>query len=371
MDASSAFFIEWTEAVSPMVMGASPGDSDRVASALGSCGGVAHRIGVAVCTRNRPDHLRRALNALQAQHMKPAEILVIDNAPDGFETRRLVQEEFDGVRYIEESVPGLDVARNRALAESSCEIVAFVDDDVVVEPDWVEALDRVFDETDRIAVCTGKIGPLALETDGQRLFEANGGFARGDRPIRLSPETRRRLGGLPVPRIAWILRIGTGCSMAVRRRVILALGGFDEALDRGPALPGGGDHDIFWRCLRAGHDVVYDPSVKGRHDHRRELQASVDQILGHNRALIAVLVKSARAARGGDRAAILAFLAWRLVKPGVRILQRWRGRDPLPSRVLFRLWWHCLRGMRAYRQDLSGARKRGDRMGEPRRGIPE
>jgi glycosyltransferase involved in cell wall biosynthesis len=349
MDASSLFFIGWAEAVSSMVIGSSQSDSDRVAPDPAFQGEVSDRICVAVCTRNRPDHLRRALNALRAQRVKPAEILVVDNAPDGSETRRLVQGEFAGVRYVEESIPGLDVARNRALAESSREIVAFVDDDVVVEPDWVAAIGKVFDETDRIAVCTGKVEALSLETEGQRLFEANGGFARGDKRIRLSSNSRGQMTGFPMPLIAWSISIGSGCSMAVRRSVILGLGGFDEALDRGPALPGGGDHDILWRCLQAGHDVVYDPSVQGKHEHRRELDASVNQILEHNRALIAVLVKSAGTARRGTRISILAFLVWRLVKPGARLLRKLAGRDPLPFRVLLQLWWNCWLGLGAYR----------------------
>lgn len=340
-----------------MVTGSPIGGSNRVLSDQEPRQATSHRVCAAICTRNRPASLQRALEALLVQRVRPAEILVVDNAPDGPETRRLVQETFPGVRYVEESIAGLDVARNRALAETSREIVAFVDDDVVVQADWVEGIEKAFDESDRIAVCTGKIGPLALETEGQRIFEANGGFARGDDRIRLSAGTRPRLNGIPMPLIAWIIRIGAGCSMAVRRSVILNLGGFDEALDRGPVLPGGGDHDILWRCLQAGHDVVYDPAVQGNHDHRRDLEASVDQILGHNRALIAVLVKSARIARKG-RISILIFMAWRLLKPGYRILRRWCGRDPLPTGVLLRLWWNCWRGLGSYGTALPQAVRR-------------
>lgn len=319
-------------------------------SGTGEMKSIAEEICVAICTRDRPAQLRRALDSVRKQIVPPAEILVVDNAPGGPETRRMVGDEFKDVRYVLEPRPGLDVARNRALAETSRGIVAFMDDDVVAEPDWVRAIGISLGESDRIAVCTGKIGPLALETEGQRLFEANGGFARGDRRIRLVPGTRPPVNGVPVPLIAWIIRIGAGCSMAVRRSVILELGGFDEALDRGPDLPGGGDHDVLWRCLQSGHDVVYDPSVRGRHEHRRETDAAVNQILGHNRALIAVLVKSAGTARGWDRIGILAFLVWRLAKPGYRLLRRWAGRDPLPSGVLFRLWWNCWRGLVSYRR---------------------
>ena len=54
-----------------------------------------------------------------------------------------------------------------------------------------------------------------------------------------------------MPFIGWCIRVGLGASMAVRRSVILELGGFDEALDMGAVLPGGGDLDILWRVLEA------------------------------------------------------------------------------------------------------------------------
>ena len=51
---------------------------------------------------------------------------------------------------------------------------------------------------------------------------------------------------------------------------------------------------------------------------------------------------------GRPRLSVLAFLGWRLVKPGVRLIRRALGRDPLPSTVILRLWWFCLRGLVAY-----------------------
>ena len=57
--------------------------------------------------------------------------------------------------------------------------------------------------------------------------------------------------------------------MAVRREVLLALGGFDEALDAGTVTMSGGDHEMFGRILAAGHRSVYDPRAVSWHRHRR------------------------------------------------------------------------------------------------------
>ncbi|HJR62294.1 MAG TPA: hypothetical protein VJ803_01235, partial [Gemmatimonadaceae bacterium] len=60
------------------------------------------------------------------------------------------------------------------------------------------------------------------------------------------------------------------------------------------------------------------------------------------------LTKALARARGRHRLQVLAFLGWRLAKPGVRLAQRAVGRDPLPAPALLRLWWGCWRGLGAY-----------------------
>ena len=60
--------------------------------------------------------------------------------------------------------------------------------------------------------------------------------------------------------------------MTVRRDVVRGLGGFDDALDTGAPLPGGGDLDMFYRIIRAGHAFVYQPSALVFHRHRRKMK---------------------------------------------------------------------------------------------------
>ncbi|MFL6192652.1 MAG: glycosyltransferase family 2 protein, partial [Thermoanaerobaculia bacterium] len=304
---------------------------------------------VAICTRNRPAQLRRALVSLVRQSPPPLEILVVDNAPVDGRTLELVEGEFPGVRYLEEPVPGLDFARNRALSAALGDVVAFLDDDVVAAPGWAAALLAPFQDDLKVAAVTGRVVPLALETEAQRRFEANGGFSRGERTLRLPRDLGEplhgKLFGRSAPLIAWAVSIGGGRSLAVHRWRMLTLGGFDEALDLGPALPGGGDHDALWRLLDAGWTVIYEPAALAAHEHRRELDRAYDQILGQQRALVALLVKSARNARGPRKTEIRAFLAWRLVKPLVRLLN---PGDPLPLRVRLRMLVHAWQGLNAY-----------------------
>jgi GT2 family glycosyltransferase len=147
--------------------------------------------------------------------------------------------------------------------------------------------------------------------------------------------------------------VGSGSCLAARRDAALALGGLDEALDLGPALPGGGDHDLLWRLQAAGHRVVYEPDLRARHEHRRDVDDALRQIVGHQRGLVAMLTKSIAHARGRERGTLVAFLLWRLVKPGVRAVRRLVGHDVLPLGTILRMWGACFGALRAY----SGGRR--------------
>jgi GT2 family glycosyltransferase len=294
-----------------------------------------------ICTRDRPDLLRRALASLTRLDPAPSELLVVDNAPSDERTAVLVASAFPSVRYVREPVPGLDFARNRALAEAAFPIVAFIDDDAVADPGWSAAFLSIFRERPDVAACTGRVEPLEVETESQRLFEANGGFSRGPDPIRLPEDLAHPLHSRSAPAIAWAVSIGCGCSLAVRKEAVLAIGGFDNALDLGAVLPGGGDLDILWRLLDAGHGLRYQPEALAWHEHRRDMASIERQLVGHQRALLAFLRKSLRHARSENRWRIASFLVWRMVKPVVRLCKRAVGRDPLPAALLARMCWNC------------------------------
>jgi glycosyltransferase involved in cell wall biosynthesis len=220
---------------------------------------------VAVCTRDRRADLGRSLNALLRVRastppgLEQFEILVVDNAPSDGGTQRLVST-LPGVRYAREPKPGLNFARNRALRESAAEMLAYIDDDVIVDDGWLDGLHAAWAGNRDAAFFTGPILPQELVSDAQVLFEERGGFSHNFAKTRLNPEDKVR------DRYYY----GFGCNMVVKRQAVLEIGGFDEALDTGRPLPGGGDLDIGYRLLRAGHPLVSDPRLLVFHRHRRE-----------------------------------------------------------------------------------------------------
>jgi glycosyltransferase involved in cell wall biosynthesis len=228
---------------------------------------------VAICTRDRSEGVERLLRSLsdQASALPDGsaglEILVVDNAPSNERTRELAARRPE-VRYLREPRPGLNFARNLALQEARGEILVFLDDDVVVDRHWSAGFASAWAENRDAVAFTGQVLPLELETDAQVLFEFRAGFRRGFDRIRYGavlPGDRLYPGGAGV--------FGTGANMAFRTDVVRHLGGFDDALDTGAALPGGGDLDMFYRIIRAGHALIYEPRFLVFHQHRREMKA--------------------------------------------------------------------------------------------------
>lgn len=247
---------------------------------------------VAVCTRDRAEQLKDCLSSLTKLVYNNIEILVIDNAPETDETKKLVQESFPGFRYVLETRPGLDWARNRAIEEANGEIIAYTDDDVVVDPLWVDALAKVFQNDPDVMAVTGLVAPYEMDTQAQIMFERYGGFGRGFKRRWYKIDKFNRNGksfhfGAG--------RFGTGANMAYRKRVFEKVGIFDPALDVGTVTNGGGDLEMFFRVLEEGYMLVYEPSALVWHRHRNSIEELRVQLTNHGIGLYSYLVRSAEA----------------------------------------------------------------------------
>lgn len=240
-------------------------------------------ISVIVCTRDRPALLRRCLNSLQQLNYTGHEVLVIDNASQTKETAEVVST--TSFRYVYEERPGLDWARNRGIKEAKHGILAYVDDDVQVDRNWLQGLARGFDSPD-VGAVTGLILPLEMETSAQHFFEAYGdGMSKGFKATQYAAATMSQ----------WELiethRIGVGANMAYRKNALKAAGGFDTALDVGTPSGGTGDLDMFHRVLMAGWVLRYEPSALVWHQHRRDMPGLRQQLYSNGKSFGVYLIK--------------------------------------------------------------------------------
>jgi glycosyltransferase involved in cell wall biosynthesis len=291
-------------------------------------------ISVVVCTRDRADHLEWCLPHLATlQYRGSFEIIVVDNASvDGTTRDRFL--ELVGAdhrfRYVAEPSPGLSLARNRGLAEASHPIVAFTDDDALVDPGWLTELAVGFTRDPEAACVTGLVPAAELESPAQHYFDQRSGWSStvAERVFDLGDHRDPS----PVYPLAGVL--GTGANFAVDRSFVTKLGGFDPVLGAGGPIGGGEDRDIFYRILFGGRSIVYEPSAIVWHIHRITNRELMSQLFTWGTGLAANLVK--QMANGPRRREVYR----RLPKGALHMIRLWRrdvprNRKALPQRSAF------------------------------------
>ena len=246
---------------------------------------------VVVTTCRRPEALARCLRSILACEYEEFEVIVVENRPGSSATSRMLAEEFldhPRVRYVDEPWPGVSRARNAGLALAEGELVAFTDDDVLVEPGWLGRCVAGFERSEDVACVTGLILPPGLESDDALLLERFAGVGKGfqRRIYRPGPAENGYLSLLLAPGV-----IGSGANTVLRTGVARELGGFDVSLGAGTPAGGGEGLDLYVRLLRDGRAVAYEPSAIVWHTHPDGDSSLRRQVRRHGVGLGALLTK--------------------------------------------------------------------------------
>ena len=292
---------------------------------------------VVVATRDRPDDLRRCLASLIRQRTgRRVELIVVDNNPASGLTPPVTRD-FPGVKLIAEPRPGLSYARNAGILESSSHIVIATDDDVVADEDWIEKLVAPFGQDD-VMVVTGNVLPAELEAEAQRQFEWYGGLSRGFERFEFSGERMRRC-RRAVP--TW--RIGSTANAAFRASIFSdpRIGLMDEAL--GAGMPTGCSEDtyLFYKVLRAGYRIVYEPGAYVWHRHRTTKAAFRQQLFNYSKGHVAYHLTTLL--RDRDPRGLIRLVVELPLAHAKRIYHRLRGWTDYPiGLVLFEAVGHAV-----------------------------
>ncbi|HET8912961.1 MAG TPA: glycosyltransferase [Ktedonobacteraceae bacterium] len=249
-------------------------------------------VSVIVPTHNRPDRAIQCLKTLLALDYPRYEIIMVDNAPRNSETADLIAQTYqheERVRYIREDRIGASHARNSGVVAARGEILAFADDDIVVDRDWLLELAYAFKATSDVACVTGLLLPLELETAPQFWIEEFGGFSKGFNQKIF--DLREYHPGTPLHPFA-AGQFGTGANMAFTTDFMREAGGFDIALGPGKIARGGEDLTLFFQAVIRGHRLVYQPSAISYHPHHREYAALREQIYSYGIGLAAYLMRN-------------------------------------------------------------------------------
>jgi glycosyltransferase involved in cell wall biosynthesis len=214
----------------------------------------AHEISVVICayTERRWNDLVAAVQSVQRQTTPPAEIVVVIDHNPGLFAR--AQQALEGVRIVEnQHARGLSGARNTGVAVSMGALVAFLDDDALAEPTWLEQLTACFQAPDVLGA-GGAVDPLWAAA----------------RP-RWFPDEFAWVVGCSyrgLPRATRPVRNPIGASMCIRREVFAAIGGFRDGIGRLGTRPLGCEETEL--CIRARQRwpervFVYEPRARVRH----------------------------------------------------------------------------------------------------------
>ena len=199
-------------------------------------------VSVIIATHNRVDWLPRVLSRIQELDYPDYEIIVVDDGSEDDTDALLKEWASQGIRSFRHNQSrGASAARNSGVAIAKGEIVAFIDDDAIPEPDWLQRLVSAYVH-ERVGAVGGAVYHLGTGDPQATGVKANC-FGKD------SALTPRGLG----PREFIVLMEG---NMSARRKVLEQIGGFDPAIK----IYGEGI-DLCIRIVRAGYDVLYIPEA--------------------------------------------------------------------------------------------------------------
>jgi glycosyltransferase involved in cell wall biosynthesis len=232
--------------------------------------------------------LERCLRSILRSDYDDFEVIVVDHGASSTDTARMLLSQFPGemrLRYVEAPRSSASFARNTGLARAEAEIVAFPDDDVLVDPLWLRTSVEALLSDEGVACVTGYSAPRDLEGEIRLLPERLGDGVR--RTIHRLPDFRKdnplllyTVGGL-----------GPGAGLVMLTEVAREVGGFDPAL--GPATPacGGEDIDLLVRLLQSGYALSYEPNAIVWREHAVEAGSRYRQVYRHGVGLGAIIGK--------------------------------------------------------------------------------
>jgi glycosyltransferase involved in cell wall biosynthesis len=170
-------------------------------------------VSVVICTLNREESLLHVLRLLEDQIVRPLEILVVDQSTRSLpRVRDYLQEERQEIRHLTLSPPSTTAARNLAIWETQGEIVLFLDDDVLFQPDLIRHHLENY-EAPSIGAVNGRIMYDGAEENDEPWAAR---LTRSGAYLRNFTTSQR----CEVPTLY-------GCNMSIRKKVLQEVGDFD------------------------------------------------------------------------------------------------------------------------------------------------
>lgn len=249
-----------------------------------------------VASRDRPEMLAAALDAVMAVLGPDDEVVVVDSASR--DERTMAAAARSGARAVRCEQPGLARARNAGVAATTAPLLAFTDDDCQPRTGWIDAIRAAFDDP-AVGFVAGRVVAAG----------STASFA-----VSVTDATSRRRFG-PDDDAA---EVGHGANFAARRAALDDIGGFDELLGAGGPFRAAEDYDFFHRAMRAGWSGCFEPASVVAHRQWRSRRDAVRLQYGYGLGAGAFGAKATKV----DRADGLAVLRGQLWGHGIVPLGR-------------------------------------------------
>jgi len=210
------------------------------------------RISLVINTYNRMHTLPNTLNSLQYLRYPDLEVIVVDGPSTDGTLDYLNASWADKVKIATCPAANLSMSRNVGIDHATGEVVVFIDDDGIPEPDWLNELSRAY--TDRSVGAAGGFVRNHSGVEFQTRYIISGRNGESDVLIDdASQLPQAKPGAFKVPGMI-------GVNSSFRRSVLHEVGGFDEEyayfLD---------ETDVIFRLVDAGYDVKMIPSAEVHH----------------------------------------------------------------------------------------------------------
>jgi glycosyltransferase involved in cell wall biosynthesis len=212
-------------------------------------------VSVVIPTYNRSALLRSTVNSVLNQYTHVTfEVIVIDNNSSD-DTKNVVDSLIEKhpakVRYVVERKQGNAHARNRGIEEARGAIIAFVDDDVTVDKNWLTSLKAILDSQSDLSFAGGKVLP-----------QWNGPPPSWLSPDHWAPLALLDYGDDELPISGKSPRGLLTANIAFRRSVFKETGMFLPDLQRVKNMIGSmEDHEFLMRVCRSGKHGIYTPHM--------------------------------------------------------------------------------------------------------------